>query len=126
MSKIIQAINTMITNSEKISKAIPGPAEGDEIFFLYDQKHKWSITKDQNNNYYLHYYSDQQPLESIASYTGPDWDQFTNFITYSTKDLKTREAYESMAELYRVVKEKAYGIDKALDDIIKSKDELPF
>jgi len=125
MSKIIQAINIMITNSEKISKAIPGQ-NSDEIFFLYDQKHKWSIAKGEDDNYHLHYYSDQQPLENIASYPGDDWGTFTQFVTYSTNDLKTREAYESMAELYRVVKEKAYGIDKALDDIIKSKDELPF
>jgi hypothetical protein len=124
MSKIIQAINTMITHSDKISKVIRGSMPLGEIFFLYDQKYKWSISKnDEYDTYFLHFYSDDITLEELAAYVGDDWDEFTNFVTYSSKDLKAREAYESMGELYRIVKEKAYGIDKALDDIIN---DLPF
>jgi hypothetical protein len=112
----------MIVHSEKISNVLKGINEI-EIFFLYDLKHKWSIFKSSSKDEYnLHYYPGKESLEQLASFTF-EWEEYNDFITYSSEDLKTREAYESMEELYRTVKEKAYGIDKALDDIIA--DDIP-
>lgn len=39
-------------------------------------------------------------------------------ISYTTEMDKTREAYESYADLYRIVREKLYNVDNVLDDII--------
>jgi len=116
MSKIITAINTMITHENMISNAQIG-TNIKEIFFLYNEKYKWSISiNNENNQYFLYYYSGDETIEALASHEGT-WEG-TKYIHYSSKDLKTREAYESMVELYRIVKEKAYGVDQALNDII--------
>lgn len=121
MSKIIAVINIMISNSNKISQV---SLIDRECFFLYDQKHKWSITQgDDNDVYYLHYYPGEEMIDQLASMEEIEWAHYNKLITYSSKELKTREAYESLQELYRIVKEKSFGVDDAFDDIIKS-DEM--
>ncbi len=124
MSKIIRAINVMISNSKKITNVILSEKE---YFFLYDRKHKWSISKNEEKNvFYLHYYPGEETLEDLSSITPEDWDYHNiSYITYSSEEIKTREAYESMQELYRITKEKSLGIDKVFDDIIDSDESEP-
>lgn len=131
MSKIVQAINAMISSSDKILKVIPGAQNPDDLFFLYakdDKKYKWSISKydeeqysgEVKTSYYLNYYGNKEKtIEEIASYTGPNQQQEIGpIMNYSSEELKSREAKESMVEFYRVVKEKQLGMDQVLDDII--------
>ena len=42
MTKIVQAVNAMISNPDKIKSVIPN---GQEFFFIYKDKYKWSILK---------------------------------------------------------------------------------
>jgi hypothetical protein len=114
MSKAIQAINVMIGNSSQISNIIKN---NKLYFFLYANKHKWSIRENQGD-IYLFYYPGQESLQEIATMAPNSLLNYDNFVTYSTEEFKTREAIESLQELYRVVKEKSLGVDKALDDII--------
>lgn len=118
MSKIIRAINAMIAGASRITEV---RQNGHEIFFLYNGQYKWSVIKNprEEGEYSLHYYPGEESLDYLAQVEGPEWEG-VNFVTYSTKELKTREAKESLAELYLLVKEKVYGVDAALDDIIES------
>jgi hypothetical protein len=114
--KIVQVLNTMITNQTKISNVLRNDKE---YFFLYDKKYKWSITKaDKSEDYYVHFYpTDHLSIEELAS--NDDWEGFNHFITYSTVDLKTKEAQETFTELYQIVANKVYGLDDIFDDIIR-------
>ncbi len=117
MSKIIQVINVMISNSGMISQVTVGE---DEYFFLYDKKHKWSTNRDDDGTYYLHYYPGPEQIKKLASFDEREWSVYKKFISYSSKEIKTREAYESMQELYNLIREKSFNIDEAFDDIIDS------
>ena len=115
MSKIITVINTMISNSDNISQIIQHKKE---YFFIYDNKYKWSINV-QSNVYILNYYAGKESIEKLANFSAIEWSEYP-FVTYTSQDMKTREAYESMQELYRIVQEKLYGVDRAFNDIIES------
>lgn len=119
MSKIIEAINVMVSNQDKIDAAIQGQYES-EIFFRYQKKHKWSILKSENGEYYLHYYPVKTSLEELASWPDEAWHEFGAIVSYNSKDLATKEAKESLRELYSIVTEKVFGMDEVLEDIIKS------
>jgi hypothetical protein len=41
-----------------------------------------------------------------------------NSVPYNTKTLGTKEAKDSFKELNTIIKEKVYGMDDVLDDII--------
>ena len=118
MSKIIQAVNAMVANSDKVTNVEQGEG-GKEFFFLYKEKYKWSIVKNENKDeYFLHYYPDEMSsIELLASIPQGSWEGI-QYVTYSTAELKTRESIESFAELYIMVKENLYNINQALDDII--------
>lgn len=120
MSKIVSAINAMISHKTAISNVIQGE-NPQELYFLYDSKHKWSISKDHENNLYLHYYSGDESLEELTEVI--NWADLKTMISYSSADLGTREALESLKELYSIVKEKLLGMDDVLDDIING---IPF
>lgn len=115
----------MISNPNKITnvQAARGMIESDShIFFLYDSRHKWSIRYDNERiDYYLKYFSSIETIDTLAQ-TAETLATGLYVITYSTLDFNTREATESMSELYRMLQEKVFGIDKALDDIIESDD----
>ena len=114
MSKIVTAVNAMILNTEKISDVL---YIGWWMFFLYDGKYVWSIRWDEpTDQYYLCLYPDLS-MERLESLSDLEWEHVRS-VTYSTEELKTREAKESFAELYLIVKEKAHGVDRVLDDII--------
>ncbi|HHX6629191.1 hypothetical protein ACEP27_01635 [Pseudomonas aeruginosa] len=124
MSKIIQAVNVMITNEQKISSVLPGQLSG-EIFFLFNKKHKWSIYKQESGEYFLTYYPGPQPLEYFADMSEEDAAIFTEVVIYNSKSIGTKEGYASLKELYTILQEKLYGMDKVLNDIIES-DDIPF
>ncbi len=115
--KIVQVINAMISNKNKISNVI---RDENEFFFLYDEKYKWSINL-QNDEYYVRFYpKDDIQIGDIPNQLG--WGSYRDFVTYSTEELKTREARETFTELYQLTADKLYGIDDIFDSIIGDDD----
>lgn len=113
MSKIITAINKMIENNDAITNVI---LSGEEYFFLYRNKIKWSIIEDDDEDITLVLYPDSSSkLDELASTT--NWDK-VNMVNYNTYDFKTQEANESFNELLQIVKGKVFGVDNLLDEII--------
>lgn len=116
MAKIIEVVNAMITNQEKITNVIKND---DEYYFLYNKKYKWSTKKEDDENYYIYFYPDpNKSLDDLTNIT--DWQGYGNYVSYTTADLKTQEAEETFRELFQIVSDKLYGIDKIFDDIINN------
>ena len=87
---------------------------------LYDEKYKWSINL-QNDEYYVRFYpKDDIQIGDIPNQLG--WGSYRDFVTYSTEELKTREARETFTELYQLTADKLYGIDDIFDSIIGDDD----
>ncbi|MFB0777982.1 hypothetical protein [Aeromonas salmonicida] len=123
MSKIVKAINVMVSNPERITGVIKGGYET-ECFFIYDGKHPWSILKRDDGHYYMAYYPEGQDIYELSKISSDDWNYASILcVSYTSQELGTKEAIESMAELYNIVNQKLYGMDDVLDDIINS-DEL--
>jgi len=123
VSKIIKAANVMIENRVKISNVRPSAIPSTELFFLYDAKYKWSILHSlDRRNYSLHYYPGKQTIEELSSIVGKL--QSVEKVSYSTDELKSREAFETFAELYSVVQSSKWEMEKILDEII-DEDNLP-
>lgn len=131
MSKIVQAVNVMIANKDKISNVKKGTFL-DEYYFVYNSKYVWSIGKSDNDLYLTSYPLDSFYFETPEKYakhlSGLDPDECgkIDYVCYSTKELNTREATESFRELYTTVKEKILGIDTMLDDIINNDETVQF
>lgn len=118
MSKIVTAINAMVSHPELITDVIKGTYET-EHFFMYANKHKWSIYKTKDNEYFLNFYPENQNLRDLASLPDEAWHQHgPELVSYGTNALATKEALESFKELYSLVSEKVYGMDEILNDII--------
>lgn len=122
MSKIVVAVNVMIVQREKITNVQDGGMDG-EIFFLYDKKHKWSMINNEDGHV-LFYYPGAGKLVDLASIPPEFWSDEVEMVPYRVKDIGTKEAKQTFAELYAVLKEIKYGMDKVLDDIISS--DMPF
>lgn len=122
MTKIVVAINVMILNPDKISSVLPGAYEG-EVFFVYDNRYKWSLFKN-NDDAILAYYPGSTSIEDLASLDPEEWQDGPDSVRYSSKEIGTKEAKESFFELYTVLQEKKHGMDKVLDEIIAS--DIPF
>lgn len=123
MSKVVKAINVMISNHQLIDHVVFSNY-GDEIFFTYDDKHRWSIIRIQGEVVSLNYYPGDYSVHDLAQMPEDFWSGYNDYISYNSSDLGGREARDSLNELYRVVSEKRFGMDKVLDDIIDS--EIPF
>ena len=124
MSKIVKAINVMVSNQNLITNVIRG-AHDTEFFFIYDQKHTWSILRTSTDGFILRYYPGDVDIAMIASITDEEWmDHEPTNVMYSSKDLGTKEAHESLKDLYNIAQEKVFGMDDVLDDIIES--DVPF
>jgi hypothetical protein len=118
MSKIVTAVNAMISNSELITNSIQGSMDS-ECFFKYDKKHLWSIIDSGNGEFSLHYYPGSQNLENLASIREEHWhEENINSVVYNTKTLGAKEAKDSFKELNTIIKEKVYGMDDILNEII--------
>ena len=124
MSKIVQAVNAMLSNPKLITDVM---ANDHEYFFLYKSKYKWSIKGVDDSSISLWFYPGSESLQEIMSMsTGMHWESIS-MVHYSDKDIGTKEARSSFIELYNLVKEKLYGVDDVLDDIISDlNDDLPF
>lgn len=116
--KIVSAVNAIILNKDRITNVINGIDPG-ELFFEYDNKYKWSITRS-DNTVKLWLYPTNMSLENLASMDSQEWQEFNQLIYYNAKDIGTIEAKESFEELYRLIKEKEFGADIILDDIVAS------
>lgn len=114
--KIVQVINAMINNSEKITNVIQS---GQEYFFLYDNEYKWSIKKgEQENEFYLYLYPlKDMSIDQLSIFN--EWQDY-NFVTFKSHEIKTPEAIESFSELYQTVASKVYGLDDIFEKIINS------
>lgn len=127
MSKIIQAINSMITNEDEISGVIEGDTSANEYIFVFGKKYLWSINANKEpgepDEYFLHYYPDSPDPTWLAELDPRDWATQVNKVSYRSSDFPGKEAIESFRELYSTVQEKAYGMDTVLDDIIN---HIPF
>ena len=118
MSKIVQAVNAMIANPKLITKVIKGERE---IFFLYKEKYKWSMAKNEQGHS-LWFYPGTDSLEQLASYEGFDWEDNVPMVFYQDTKIGTKEAKASFAELYTLLNEKVFGVGEVLDDIISDAD----
>jgi hypothetical protein len=112
--KIVQVLNAMIANPEKISNVIKSDKE---FFFLYDGKHKWSVLKwDREDEYSVFIYPKfEGTLEDLPHV---DFGTFNDYVSYTTKELKTTEARETFAELYQIVSSKVFGVDDIFNEIL--------
>ncbi len=118
MSKIVQAINSMIVNQDKISGVLEIP-ESAMLLFLYDGKYKWGI-RCTDDDYILSFIQTERNLDQL------DIEILNNVPTiyYRASELGTKEAFASFQELYQILKEKLLGIDEVLKDIIG--EDVPF
>lgn len=114
MTKIVEAANAMIANPDKITNVIQA---GDEVFFLYKDKYKWSSIES-SDDYRLYFYPGGESIERLVDSALSGWDTSIPMISYSSEDIGSNEAIATFKELYTLVKGKAFGIDDALDDII--------
>lgn len=117
MSKIVQAVNSMISNPNNITKVIQGNGE---YFFTYKDQYKWSIRKG-DDGHVIWFYPGEQSIEELASLENYQWDEI-NMVGYRDHEIGTREAKASFAELYTMIKERVFGVNKVLDDIISDSD----
>lgn len=119
MSKIVTAINAMISNPELITEVKIGMHK-DECFFKYNNKYTWSLISD-SSNFYLHYYTNNEDIGYMSQVPSEVWDdENIHSICYSSKELGTKEALESFKELNTILREKLYGMDQILDEIINT------
>lgn len=115
MSKIVQVANAIISNPQFITEAI---ADDDEFFFLYKDKYRWSIKENDEGNCYLYFYPGCPSMDDIMNVSaGSGWDSL-GMVVYSASEIGTAESYQTFSELFNLIKEKAYGIDAAFDDIL--------
>lgn len=117
MDKIIEVINKMISNSNKITRCI---RSGEEYFFEYNDRYKWSIAEAGEDSSYQDY---DLYLYPSTQHTLDEWSQIMrgssdDFILYKASVYKSQEALESFQELLVKVRQKALGIDDILEDII--------
>lgn len=120
MSKIVQAINSIISNAKNIGNVSRGDSE---LFFTYKEKYKWSISK-RGDDFYLWFYPRNISIHDLVASARHDWEGI-EMVTYQASEIGTREALSSFSELFTVISGKLYGIDGVLDDII-SDDDIPF
>ncbi|PCJ53569.1 MAG: hypothetical protein COA79_22670 [Planctomycetota bacterium] len=123
MSKIVKAINAMISQKDRISHVVLGHSEN-TFFFLYSKKHKWSIHKDLNDIFTINYYTGGELIDYLANVRDEEWQEIENIMRYIESDLGSREDQESLSELFMLLNEKLLGMDVILDDIIS--DDIPF
>lgn len=118
--KIVQAVNAMISNPDKITKVIKND---EEYFFIYRDAYKWSMRKNEEGEHVLWFYPFEENIENLAAYGADDWAN-VNMVAYKDSEIGTKEARASFAELYTLLKERVFGMNFVLDDIIS--DANPF
>jgi hypothetical protein len=118
MSKIVEAINAMISNHRQI-QAVSASDDGRELFFSYQRKYWWSIRSNQID-FTLYYYPGVSSVDRLlAADAQDDWDGI-DMVPYNTAEIGTTEARETFRALYTLLKEKQFGMDAVFADIINS------
>lgn len=117
MSKIVQAVNAMISNPGLIDNVSVG-FSSDEFFFMYKGKYKWSMKK-LNDIPVLYFYPGEDNIENLLGVE--NWDN-VEFTYYNPLHIGTKEAKSSFLDLYTLLSERASGIDDVLNDIISDVD----
>lgn len=125
MSKIVRAINAMISQSQKIKEVYKGNGNRNELFFVFDDKYKWSIFQTYEGSYILFFYPGDISINFLANMQDFERQNLKDVVAYDEEDLATREASGSLKELYITVLEKLYNLDDVLNDIILT-DDIPF
>lgn len=116
MTKIVQAVNAMLQRPERITNVTESDFTN-EYYFLYHD-YKWSILfSAEEDRYSLYFYPGDESIQDLASTPPPEADSI-RMIHYSTKELGTKEAYSTFRELYKVIQEKLFNVDKVLEKII--------
>ena len=89
-------------------------------FFLFDGEFKWAIERENNEGIYSVYFfpSDSKSIEELSNHQ--DLMYHIEYVKYSTEELKSKEAIETFKELYQIVVEKVFDIDKMFDKIISA------
>ena len=120
-SKIVQAVNVMCVRPMDIQNVTP-LADGEILFSYGPKEYKWGIKESQNfqGHLTLFFYPRAESIEALANTV--DWTTEPH-TSYSTKEIGTEEARQTFRELYSIVKEKLYGVDEVLNDIIG---DIPF
>lgn len=113
MSKIVQAVNAIISNPDNISEVLQN---GSEIFFVYRDKYKWSMSR-RDDEHLLWFYPGAMSIEDLVQGDSFGWEG-VDMVTYRDSEIGTKEARASFSELYTLLKERVFGVNKALDDII--------
>ena len=72
--------------------------------------------------YMLIYYPQYSTVTDLINII--DYDDDIIRINYNSDGFKNQEDIESFRDLYLIVKEKVYGLDKVLDDIIENNFEF--
>ncbi len=116
MSKIVKAVNAMISNPQNISSISIG--NDGELFFKYLEKYKWSMRKSDQQNFFLYFYPGQQTISQLALMDPDEWQHFEELVVYRSDEIGTREAQASFSELFTLLKESKFGVNKMLDEII--------
>lgn len=121
MSKIVQAMNAMISNPTLIDSVVIGAWEK-EIYFRYKRQYIWSIFESHDGTYAIVFYPHSNNVKELASIPSENWDDY-NIISvfYRSQEIGTKEAIDTFKELYLLLKEKVYGVDQVLDDIINDR-----
>jgi hypothetical protein len=117
MSKIVQAVNAMISNQALITEVVKGDKE---IFFRYKAKYTWSMRKE-SSTHYLWYYPNHEIDYLLGCEVENEWNG-VDMVGYNDTEIGTREAKASFAELFLLLKEKMFGVNNVLDDIISDGD----
>lgn len=117
MSKIVQAVNAMISNPRYI---INVTAANEELFFLYKGKYIWSMRKD-DDEYILWFYPSGDMEELMIRSNNGNWEG-VQMVTYKTSEIGTKEGRNSFAELYTLLTEREFGLNDVLEDIISDGD----
>jgi len=128
MSKIVAAAKAMLSNSNKISNVIN---TNSYWFYLYDQKYAWCIQSwnyEGENRYMLYFlkagenfYVDEVGVfERLSRKDVKSMVKDGDAIEYNSNEIGTDEALQAFRLLYTTVKEKGFGIDKVLDEIINA------
>jgi hypothetical protein len=121
MAKIVQAVNSMITNEKQISEVTQGRHE---LFFLYKNKYAWSINAlPEEDDCALYYYPGEWTIRELASFENDDWEGVP-MVSYRSSEIGTKEGKASFRELAKLIKERLYRVNEVLDDIIS--DDIPF
>lgn len=126
MSKIVEAINSMIKNKSQIEDVTVYICDLENYrvyMYIFKYKHYiWSIEDTSeavaNGGYELKYYPGFTSVPQLLNCLDHRGMAQNEYIRYDSTVMNEIEATESFRELYQIIIEKLHNIDKVLDDII--------